>query len=223
MRDLMVQTHRSCMLNSADYLLAGYSFQLTLCDLEKVATIKEEIDELAKALTAALKKEPPDALSVDSILLSHWRSQSFFNEMYTDLYDFCFCLSNKIKELEAGGRTSKELTDIQLGCSKVMDLLVKENPKKDAQSNAERIIVPPIVWDRHFSIRAGSQSFFRGRSPQKTVTSWRNMIDTGSAPKLKTTGSVFFVRTSRLQNVVQAMTNRMIGVSLRRRCLSMDQ
>ena len=47
-RDLMFQIHRSCMLNSADYLLAGYSFQLTLCDLEKVSTIKDAIEELAK-------------------------------------------------------------------------------------------------------------------------------------------------------------------------------
>ena len=63
---------------------------------------------------------------MDSVLLSHWKSQSFFNEMYTDLYDFCFCLSNKIEELEAGGSTSTELTAIRQACGKVMDLLVKE-------------------------------------------------------------------------------------------------
>ena len=107
MRDLMYQIHRSCMLNSADYLLAGYSFQLTLCDLEKVSTIKDSIDELARTLTAGLKNEPANEQSIGRILLSHWKSQSFFNEMYTDLYDFCFCLSNKIKEFEAGGKTTQ--------------------------------------------------------------------------------------------------------------------
>ena len=170
MRDLMYQIHRSCMLNSADYLLAGYSFQLTLCDLKKVSTIKDEIEELSKALTAALKKEPPelpDELSVDSILLSHWKSQSFFNEMYTDLYDFCFCLSNKIKELEAGGRTSTDLTNIRQGCDKVMDLLVKENPKQDAQSNAQQIIVASDSVGPAFQYSRGLSIYFPWQEPSR--------------------------------------------------------
>src|SRR5829696_7007811 len=148
MRDLMYEIHRSCMLNSADYLLAGYSFQLTLCDLDKIAEIKPAIDELAKTLTAGLNKEKEskerereEKLSTDCILLSHWKSQSFFNEMYSDLYDFCFCLSNRILELEAGGRTSQELTEIQKACGKVMDLLKKENPRQDGQQNSPQIII----------------------------------------------------------------------------------
>jgi hypothetical protein len=170
MRDLMYQIHRSCMLNSADYLLAGYSFQLTLCDLEKVSTIKEEIEELSKALTAALKKESPelpDPLSLDSVLLSHWRSQSFFNEMYTDLYDFCFCLSNKIRELEGRGSTSKDLTDIRQGCEKVMDLLVKENPKKDPQSKVQQIIVASDSLGPAFQYSRGLSIYFPWQEPSR--------------------------------------------------------
>lgn len=166
-RDLMVQMHRSCMLNSADYLLAGYSFQLTLCDLEKVSTIKEEIAELSKALTTALKKEPPDELSMDSVLLSHWRSQSFFNEMYTDLYDFCFCLSNKIKALEGGGSTNNDLTDIREGCEKVMDLLVKENPRRDAQSSSEQLIVASDSLGPAFQYSRGLSIYFPWQEPSK--------------------------------------------------------
>lgn len=167
MRDLMYQIHRSCMLNSADYLLAGYSFQLTLCDLEKTKEIKEEIDELARTLTAGLKTEPANELSIDSILLSHWKSQSFFNEMYTDLYDFCFCLSNKIQEFEAGGKTSTELTAIQKACGRVMDLLMKEYPKQDDQSNAQQIIIASDSLGPAFQYSRGLSVYFPWSEPSK--------------------------------------------------------
>jgi len=167
MRDLMYQIHRSCMLNSADYLLAGYSFQLTLCDLDKTKEIKEEIDELARTLTAGLKTEPANELSIDSILLSHWKSQSFFNEMYTDLYDFCFCLSNKIQEFEAGGKTSTELTAIYQACGRVMDLLMKEYPKQDSQSNTQQIIIASDSLGPAFQYSRGLSVYFPWSEPSK--------------------------------------------------------
>jgi len=167
MRDLMYQIHRSCMLNSADYLLAGYSFQLTLCDLDKIKEFKEEIDELARTLTAGLKTEPANELSIDSILLSHWKSQSFFNEMYTDLYDFCFCLSNKIQEFEAGGKTSTELTAIYQACGRVMDLLMKEYPKQDSQSNTQQIIIASDSLGPAFQYSRGLSVYFPWSEPSK--------------------------------------------------------
>jgi hypothetical protein len=158
-RDLLSEIYYSCVLNSADYLLAGYSFQLTLCDLERIATIKDAIDELAKALMAGLN----NGLATDYILLSHWKSQSFFNEMYTDLYDFCFCLSNKIKDLGAGA--GKELLDIQQACGKVMDKLVKENPRKD--SNAPQIIVAADSLGPAFQYSRGLSVYFPWSEPSK--------------------------------------------------------
>jgi len=159
MRDLLYEIYHSCMLNSADYLLAGYSFQLTLCDLERIATIKDPIDELAKALTAGLNNE----LSKDYILFSHWKSQSFFNEMYSDLYDFCFCLSNRIKDLGAGA--TKELLDIQQACGKVMDKLVKEYPRKDP--GAPQIIVAADSLGPAFQYSHGLSVYFPWSEPSK--------------------------------------------------------
>lgn len=174
-RDLMFELHRSCMLNSADYLLAGYSFQLTLCDLERVSTIKDSIDELARTLTAGLdkerqqreRKERGESLLTDCVLMSHWKSQSFFNEMYTDLYDFCFCLSNRIIDLEAGGRTSSELTDIQQACGKVMDKLVKENPKEAGQSNAPQIIIASDSLGPAYQYSRGLSVYFPWSEPSR--------------------------------------------------------
>ena len=33
-------------------------------------------------------------------MLAHWKSQSFFQEVYTDLYDFCKCLMEKCEKKE---------------------------------------------------------------------------------------------------------------------------
>ena len=164
MRDLMFEIHRSCMLNSADYLLAGYSFQLTLCDLERVSTIKDSIEQLATALMAGLEND----LATDYILLSHWKSQSFFNEMYTDLYDFCFCLSNKIAELiDAECKPSQELMDIYEACGKVMDQLVRENPKQQGQSNSPRLIVASDSLGPAFQYSRGLSIYFPWSEPSR--------------------------------------------------------
>ena len=163
MRDLMLQIYRSCMRNSADYLLAGYSFQLTLCDLEKIPDIHDEISDLAKALMAGLEKD----LSRDFILLSHWKSQSFFNEMYTDLYDFCFCLNNKIAELDEVGGLSRELIDIRDACDNVMDKLVKENPKKENDPGIHQIIVAADSVGPAFQYSRGLSVYFPWSEPSK--------------------------------------------------------
>jgi hypothetical protein len=164
MRELMFEIYRSCMRNSADFLLAGYSFQLTLCDLEKITNLQKEIDELARALTAGLNKD----LSRDYILLSHWKSQSFFNEMYTDLYDFCFCLSNKINDLSKGGdKLSQEIIDIQTACGKLMDKLVKENPKKEGDPDIEQIIVAADSLGPAFQYSRGLSVYFPWAEPSK--------------------------------------------------------
>jgi hypothetical protein len=164
MRDLVFEIFRSCIRNSGDYLLAGYSFQLTLCDLEKVPDLHAEIRDLAKALTAGLEKD----LSRDFILLAHWKSQSFFNEMYTDLYDFCFCLNNKIQDLiDDGGRLSQELEDIQVACDKVMDKLVKENPKKENDPEMEQFIVAADSLGPAFQYSRGFSVYFPWAEPSK--------------------------------------------------------
>lgn len=162
LRDLMFEIYHSCMRNSADYLLAGYSFQLTLCDLDKVPALQNELSELARALTAGLQKE----VSRDFILLTHWKSQSFFNELYTDLYDFCFCLANKIDELGGNG-LSQELQDIREACGNVMDRLVKENPKKENHPDLQQLIIAADSLGPAFQYSRGLSVYFPWSEPSK--------------------------------------------------------
>ena len=115
-----------CMHSSKDFLLAGYSYQLTLCDLRRIPEFTESMQELAKTLINGME----DAGSTFIILYSHWKAQSFFQEMYTDLYDFCFCIIDRFKRIEearvAEGRqdaTSTQLKAINIACEQVREKL----------------------------------------------------------------------------------------------------
>jgi hypothetical protein len=102
--------------------------------------------------------------------------------MYTDLYDFCFCLSNKIKALiepecrsiEAEGspvepqyRPSKELTDIEEACDEVMKVLAKENPKKEGDANSQQFIVAADSLGPAFQYSRGLSIYFPWSEPSK--------------------------------------------------------
>ena len=97
-RNLVKTVHELCLHNSADFIFAGYSSDLCLISLEpkKVEALNEPIETLTKALKAGLIDERDRNL----IVLAHWESQSFFQEVYTDLYDFCECLKEKCKKKE---------------------------------------------------------------------------------------------------------------------------
>jgi len=84
-----------CLHNSTDFLLAGYPFDLCLCDLRDMEEVKPQLDKLAKALIDGL--EDPDPATQESILLAHLKSQSFYGEMYTDIVDFARCLYLRLK------------------------------------------------------------------------------------------------------------------------------
>jgi hypothetical protein len=122
-RTMLVDMFSFCMQNSTDFLLAGYPFDLSLFDLSKISTIKEPVDELSRALLEALK----DAHCTDLIVLAHWKSQSFYQEMYTDLYDFCFCLKQKLEDYRP---LAKGAADLLLACEHVITALEKNTEIK---------------------------------------------------------------------------------------------
>ncbi|MEN3334686.1 MAG: hypothetical protein V7641_4051 [Blastocatellia bacterium] len=114
--------------NSTDFMLAGYSFDLSLCELSKLTTIKEPLKDLSEALIKGLA----DKLVTNCILLAHWKSQSYFNENYTDLYDFCFCLSEYCDEFSKAVIDPSPYKRIQDACRKVTGVL---QPSSDQPNN----------------------------------------------------------------------------------------
>lgn len=115
-----------CYYNGYDFQLAGYSLDLCLCDLRNTAEIKEELSNLSGKLQEGLA-ETADPRAEDFILLAHWDAQSYWGEMYTDLYDFCRCLKKRclsaIEHDKAGGNVSATLDGIQKACGKMIDVL----------------------------------------------------------------------------------------------------
>jgi cysteine peptidase C11 family protein len=109
-----------CVHNSTDFLLAGYPFQICLCNLKEIGKIGADIQRLAKALMNSLTFEE----FKDSILLAHLKSQSFHQEQYTDICDFCRCLWLKPGEpVEAEAEVIRN--DIQKACADVAKAVKK--------------------------------------------------------------------------------------------------
>jgi hypothetical protein len=94
--DLMTSLHYLCLHGSADFMHAGYSADLCLSKLDSgnVRKLNEPIARLTSALTAGLG----DRRGRELIQLAHLKSQSYWGESYTDLYDFCGCLNKSCNQ-----------------------------------------------------------------------------------------------------------------------------
>ena len=110
-----------CVHNSTDFLLAGYPFHLCLCDLKTLTATRDAIGSLSRALINALESKSESFK--DSILLAHLKSQSFHEELYTDLADFCRCLFRRTEKplTDAGDEVIR--TSIQKSCSDVVSAI----------------------------------------------------------------------------------------------------
>ncbi|HEV2764616.1 MAG TPA: clostripain-related cysteine peptidase [Pyrinomonadaceae bacterium] len=104
--------------NSTDFLLAGYSFDLCLCDLRKVGALTVPLQKLSLALS----DEMGEPLLRDLVMLAHLKSQSYWSESYTDLLDFCVCLSRQCDAFKAaGGNAGKALARVKAACQGVVE------------------------------------------------------------------------------------------------------
>ena len=68
-----------------DFLPAGRSVDQSACDLSKCEALKNAILELANVLTAKIG----EAETKRQVVLAHWEAQSYKDDQYVDLYDFC--------------------------------------------------------------------------------------------------------------------------------------
>jgi hypothetical protein len=95
--ELVEKLYSHSLHNATDFILTGYSLDLALCSLEKEKydPLTEKLSQLVALLKEAVLIEPGREL----ILLAHWEAQSYWDENYTDLYDFCFCLERKCRAL----------------------------------------------------------------------------------------------------------------------------
>lgn len=133
--ELVKGLHTLCIQHSIDLMHAGYSSDLSLCSLDpkRVEALTGPISTLSQALQSGVT-EPRCR---DLIVLAHWKSQSYWQETYTDLYDFCLSLRRLCQELrnEQSGQSMVEprrgydMNRIAIinACEGVMNVLKPEN------------------------------------------------------------------------------------------------
>lgn len=115
--------------NARDFDMAGYSADLSLCSLRS-----EHVDDLTVPLRAlvglllegldfdegwAADKKREHERVKDLVLLAHLKSQSYWQESYTDLYDFCKCLAEICDPQDARQK------DIVTACQGVMEKVAR--------------------------------------------------------------------------------------------------
>ena len=114
--NVVTDLHHLCIYSSADFIFAGYSADLCLSQLnnEAVRKLSEPMKRLAESLRDALADEGCRQL----ILLSHLKSQSYWQEAYTDLYDFCYCLASLCTDFQDANQKA-----MKNACDQVMNAL----------------------------------------------------------------------------------------------------
>ena len=138
LKETLIKIFFYCLHNSTDFLLAGYPFDLCMCDLSKMPKLETGFKALSEALKEGVDVDP---LARSLILLAHWKAQSFFKEMYTDLADFCFCLENLIAEfsnLDPPVDVTPAVQKIRVACVSMLKLLEKE-PRENSSN-----LAPPL-------------------------------------------------------------------------------
>jgi|GEM_PF-465730 len=130
-KDMITKIFYYYIYNCFDFQLAGYSSDLTMCDLNKVGYLQRPLDELAAALIKGLDYAEKNPLLRDAMLLAHWEAQSFYEENYTDLYDFCFRLKDKLKNPVQDSETGGILNEIRGACDQIMEVLKRGDHNDD--------------------------------------------------------------------------------------------
>jgi hypothetical protein len=138
--------------NATDFILTGYSLDMALCSLAE--TRYGPLTEVIRGLVSRLKEAVQTERGREMILLAHWDAQSYWDENYTDLYDFCFCLKTRCESLAAMLGKSAELRGeverlegLVAACADVQWMLSPKGSKERAARPelAERF--EPIILD----------------------------------------------------------------------------
>jgi hypothetical protein len=184
-----------CFYNNFDFKLAGYSFDLCLTDVQNVWRTRVPIERLAKSLIAVLKYEaarkPEEPRATNAILLAHLDSQSFSNEDYVDLFDFCFKLRERWPWRDDPTRETKVFTDVFDACLEVMNSLRRGFADGD-EEDPNSLVMRSAFAGPAFQYSHGMSIFFPWSEPF-TSKFWRKQYRRSALSKQTSWGK--FLRT----------------------------
>lgn len=138
-KTMLTKIFAYCLFNSLDFIVAGYTYDIALCNLGRLREVRTALSALATELIQVLNDPLP--LGRERILLAHWDAQSFWKENYTDLLDFCFRLRRRCLLDETSVKAddnddkvalqSESLRTLFKRCGDVMATLTKEVRVRD--------------------------------------------------------------------------------------------
>jgi len=155
--------------NATDFILTGYSLDLALCSLEpkKYEPLSESIRGLVRRLKEAVRTER----GREVILLAHWEAQSYWDENYTDLFDFCHCLERRCLSLadmlggyEKARDEVERLRGLAAACGAVSGLLSPKQSKKRAE-RFEALVVRADNFGTKYQYSHGLSVYFPWAEP----------------------------------------------------------
>ena len=140
--------------NTKDFMFSGLSADLCLCSLDpkKIDDLTAPIQNLAKALKAGLK----DPRGLELITLAHLKAQSYWQETYTDLYDFCLCLERQCRK-EKG----EPVRDAMAAACEALRIKLEESPNG--------VVVQSDFFGPLFQYSHGLSVFFPWSQPFEDV------------------------------------------------------
>ncbi len=164
--ELLEDLYYLSLFNATDFALCGYSLDLTLCNLnpEKVddfsetfGKFTERLKQTLKADEAQLALDKPNSgpTETDLIVAAHLKSQSYWEEDYTDIYDFCRCLS---ESCDLNNESQRSLSD---ACESVIAAL-EVDKRRD---KFERLIVHSDNFGWRYQYSHGLSIYFPWSQP----------------------------------------------------------
>lgn len=115
---LITSIHALSLHNSTDFMFSGLSADLCLCSLDKrrIEALRGPMEKLTIALKDAMTRpagwdSEKELRGVELIKLAHLEAQSYYQETYTDLYDFCLCLRRRCDVSHTFQRAMKTACD----------------------------------------------------------------------------------------------------------------
>jgi hypothetical protein len=162
-----------CLYNSYDFNVAGYNFDVSLCDLNKVSETQVPLSDLSQHLIAGLTypQEEERKRIQERILLAHLDAQSYWLENYTDLRDFCLCLKRRFNDAAPGSLPEEFKTKILSACDAMIEVLRREDDHSDGQRGVsprvDRLIVRSQFAGALSQYSHGLSVFFPWSQPAK--------------------------------------------------------
>lgn len=142
------------LYTSTDFLLSGYSSDLALCSLDeaKLIDLREQIGALGNSLKRALTDAATKEAATEAIQLAHGKSQSYWNETYSDLYDLCDCLQK--------ASASRGLSDIATASGNVIARL-----ERDRTTPFSKLVIFSDHYGGKYQYSHGLSIFFPWTEP----------------------------------------------------------